>query len=156
MPCGHPIITDTHYYGQNPALHPVKKTTTNKVVVVKKAIEVWLKITPTIVDSRYYGYKDSKLRPKGVPYNESWLYQPLLDRHTDQCKDRHFLSWINSHWASNIINLLALFTRSLLHRHTDQCRDRHLLTWINSHWTICFTVKLKQGKKYLGYSNVLL
>ena len=31
--CGHPVITDTHYYGQKPVLHPAK------------AIEVWLKMT---------------------------------------------------------------------------------------------------------------
>ena len=24
LPCGHPIITDTHYYGQNPALPPAE------------------------------------------------------------------------------------------------------------------------------------
>ena len=45
---------DTRYYGQNPALHPAK------------AIQVWLKMTPAIIDS--------KLRPEGGRYNESWLY----------------------------------------------------------------------------------
>ena len=26
LPCGHPVITDTRYYGQNPALHLAKAT----------------------------------------------------------------------------------------------------------------------------------
>ena len=35
-------------------------------------LEIWLKMTPVIADSRYYG-----LRPEGVHYSETWLYTPM-------------------------------------------------------------------------------
>ena len=46
------VITDTRYYGQNLALHPAK------------AIEVWLKMTPAMVDSRYNGLQTTS---RGCP-----------------------------------------------------------------------------------------
>ena len=39
-----------------------------------ESIEVWLKMTPAIVGSRYYGLQTTS---RGVRYNKSWLYTHL-------------------------------------------------------------------------------
>ena len=49
LPWGHPVIVDARYY---------------KVQILAKAIGVWLEMTPTIMDSRYYGITDTFLVPK--------------------------------------------------------------------------------------------
>ena len=63
-PCGHSVITDTRYYGQNsaPPPTPVKASHIH--------VEDWLKMTPAIADSRYYGLQTVCPEP-GVRYNES-------------------------------------------------------------------------------------
>ena len=48
LPCGHPFITDTRYYGQNPSY---------------TFVEVWLKVTPAIMDSLYCGIMDTFVVP---------------------------------------------------------------------------------------------
>ena len=52
LPVDTPLLQTPRYYGQNPALHPAK------------AIEVWLKMTPSIADSRYYGLQTAS---RGCP-----------------------------------------------------------------------------------------
>ena len=39
----------------------------------QQKLEVWLKITPAIADSCYYG-PQTTVCPEGVWYNENWLY----------------------------------------------------------------------------------
>ena len=56
LPCGHPVITDTRYYRQYPALHPAK----DRGLTENDSLLQTLAIT------------DSKPRPEGVRYNEYW------------------------------------------------------------------------------------
>ena len=62
----------TMYSQLSPCGHPQLRTKSNPPR--KLYIEVWLKMTPAIADSRYNSIKEPKLRPEGVRYNKSWLY----------------------------------------------------------------------------------